>query len=183
MNKLFFPALLLSHAIVFTQTVATDPFAKLTPSIKKDAKVWAEEVTNTLSKDLQLSYLNFFSLLNAGEYTPALIKCAEYIESQPEMHPSSQQLSLDTMQTLKRYAEEMERKIALKENLTEEQEESLWQKLEMKIQDLLAYINAIYYETLYGHITKRNPSALLYMFDENGIIPQEKRTKLLPQIE
>jgi len=85
------------------------------------------------------------------------------------------------MDILKKYAENFQEKIALKKNITEKETEILWQKLEMKIQDLVMYINAIYYQTLYQLVVKRNTSSLMYMFDNNGIIPREKRIKSLPR--
>jgi hypothetical protein len=187
MNKYFNSLIIVSHALLFTPAIAIThtpaPFVKLAPDILKNALPWAQDVLNTLNKDQQLAYLNFFALLNSGEYTTALIKCAEYIESQVEMHPSSQLLSANTMQPLNSYYENCQEKISRKKNITPTEEESLWQKLEIKIQELLAYINGIYYKTLYGSMAKKNPSSLMYMFDENGVIPQEKRTKSLPQPE
>jgi|GEM_PF-1816009 len=186
MNKYLSLLLLFSQAIIINQATAqvTSPahFIKLSPSIVKDAKAWSQSVTSTLSEHLQLTYLNFFAL-NSEESIPALIKCAEYIESQKEMAPSSKQLGLNIMQKIKKYAERIEEKIAKTPQLTEQEEESLWKKLELKMQELVAYINAIYYETLYNHIYTETASAPLCMFDENGVIPQEKRTKLLPQPE
>ena len=70
--------------------------------------------------------------------------------------------------------------IAMKKIISDKEKESLWQKLELKIQELISYINAIYYETLYNHITKRHTAAV-YIFDKDGIIPQAKRTRSLPK--
>ena len=44
----------------------------------------------------------------------------------------------------------------------------------------MAYINAIYYQSLYNLVTQNNTSPV-YMFDENGLLPEEKRTELLPK--
>ena len=71
-------------------------------------------------------------------------------------------------------------KIAAKKDLSEQEEQKIFEKLQVKIQELVAHINAIYYETLYTHIAKTNPKALTYMFDTEGLIPQEKRTQRLP---
>ena len=168
--------------MIFTQAIATNSPEKSTPSTKKEAQTWSKEVTSTLSEDLQLSFLNFFAF-NAEQSIPALIKCAEYIESKIEMLPSSEQLGFNIMQKIKNYVEDVQEKIALKANLTKAQEESLWQKLDIKIQELVTYINSIYYKTLYNYMAKKSSSSLLYMFDENGIIPQEKRTQPLPKPE
>jgi hypothetical protein len=85
------------------------------------------------------------------------------------------------IQQIRKYIEGVQAKIAQKKNLTKQDEAKLLQKLEAKIQELVAYINSIYYNILYGAVSKKTASAPLYMFDENGIIPQEKRTKQLPQ--
>lgn len=183
MNKYFSSLVLLSHGLFFTQAAATTPrdaFAKLTPSITKGAQTWSKEIISTLSDELQLAYLNLFAL-NSESSIPALIKCAEYIESKTEMLPSSEKLNTNIMSTLNKYYENAQEKIARKKDLTEEQEETLWQKLEIKIQELVAYINGIYYATLYGSITKKGSAAPAFMFDANGIISQEKRTQSLPQ--
>lgn len=170
---------LLSSMICVNHVTAIDPFAKLMPSITKHANTWLDSIS-TLSQDMQLAYLNLFAL-QSEEFIPALIKCIEYIESQPEMLASYKKFTSFFIEPIQKYAENCQAKIARKENLTQEQEESLWQKLETKIQELVAYINKIYYETLYTYITQKNSSPAMYMFDENGVIPQEKRTKLLPR--
>lgn len=183
MNKYFASLAFLAHAMFFTtQTIATNPFEKLTFGITKDAQTWAGFVTSTLNEDLQLSFLNLFAL-NSENSIEAFIKCAEYIESQPEMLPAYEKLSFNIMQKIKKYAESIQEKITRKKDLTKQEEETLWQKLEAKIQDLVAYINAIYYKALYGSIAAKTSSAPLYMFDENGVVQQEKRTKSLPQPE
>ncbi len=156
-------------------------FAKLTPKITKNAAPWTQNVTDTLDSELQLAWANFFALLQDGQPSKALIRCAEYIEAHEEMIASSQQLALNTIQTLQEYSEKVEEKIARKKDLTEDEEETLLQKLEDKIQELVSYINAIYYEYIYNNIVKKTSSTPFFMFDENGVIPQEKRTHALPR--
>jgi hypothetical protein len=180
MNKYFVSLVAASQILFSITTVCANPFAKLTPKIYKQAQRWAEKVTTTLNDELQLTYLNLFAL-NSEDSIQAFIKCAEYIESQPNMLSLYEELGMNIMGTIKKYAESIQEKIALKKNITEKEKETLWQKLDTKIQELVAYINAIYYQVLYSHMSKRNSSPAAYMFDENGIIPQEKRTKFLPQ--
>lgn len=182
MNKYFASLAFLAHATFFTQAVAVNHFEKLTVGITKDAQAWADFVTDTLDRDLQLSFLNLFAL-NSENSIQAFIKCAEYIESQQEMLPAYEKLSFNIMQKIKKYAENVQEKISRKKSITKQEEETLWQKLEAKIQELVAYINAIYYKVLYGNIATKTSSHPLYMFDENGIIQKEKRTKQLPQPE
>jgi hypothetical protein len=185
MNKCF-SSLILASAISFAPVACVQSptaFAKLTPKITKNAAPWSQDVNNTLSTELQLAWANFFALIQEGHPSKALIKCAEYIESHEEMVPSSQQLAFNTIQILQEYSEKVEEKISRKKNITEEEEETLLQKLETKIQELITYINAIYYEYIYNNLIQKTSSAPLYMFDENGVIPQEQRIKALPQPE
>jgi len=179
MNKYFMSFAVLSQAMFFMQAAPTNPFAKLTPRITKQANVWAEKVVTTLSEDLQLTYLNLFAL-NDEDSIQAFIRCAEYIESQPEMLALYEELGMNIMETLKTYAEAIQEKIAVKKNITDQEKETLWEKLQIKVQELLVYINSIYYQTLYVHLAKRTSSPK-FMFDNNGIIATEKRTKALPR--
>jgi hypothetical protein len=185
MNK-YFNSLVLTTAILVTQATICIPsstdFVKLAPKITRNAEPWLQDVCATLDDELQLAWANFFALLQDGQPSKALIKCAEYIEKHEEMIPSSQKLALNTIQILQEYSEKVEEKISRKKNITEEEEEALLEKLETKIQELLSYINAIYYEYIYNNIVQKTSSAA-YMFDENGLIPQAKRTKSLPKPE
>ncbi|HEX4068591.1 MAG TPA: hypothetical protein VHX42_00685 [Candidatus Babeliales bacterium] len=186
MNK-HFNSLVLTSALFLTQTVTCvqtpTAFAKLTPKINKNAEPWSQEVNNTLDDELQLAWANFFALLKDGQPSKSFIKCAQYIETHEEMILSSQQLAVNTMQILQEYSEKVEDKINRKKNLTEEEEETLLQKLETKMQELIGYINAIYYEYVYNNIVQKKSCTPVYMFDENGVIPQGKRTQLLPKPE
>lgn len=186
MNK-YFNALALVAALLVVKTTscvnAPVAFTKLTSKITKNAAPWSQNVVASLDSEMQLAWANFFALLQDGQPSKALIKCAEYIEAHEEMIASSQQLALNTIQTLQEYSEKVEEKIARKKDLSEEEEETLLQKLEDKIQELVTYINAIYYEYIYNHIVQKNSSTPLFMFDENGVIAQEKRAKTLPKPE
>jgi hypothetical protein len=183
MNK-YFNALALVAALSLVQTTscvnAPAAFTKLTSKITRNAVSWSQ-VVDSLDSEMQLAWANFFALLQDGQPSKALIKCAEYIEAHEEMIASSQELALNTIQTLQEYSEKIEEKIARKKDLSEDEEETLLQKLEDKIQELVTYINAIYYEYMYNHIVEKNSSTPSFMFDENGVIPQEKRTRSLPR--
>jgi hypothetical protein len=184
MNK-YFNALTLTIALFFAQTTAcvTAPaeFAKLTSKITKNAEPWSEDVLRTLDTELQLAWANFFALLLDGQPSKALIQCAEYIESHDEMITSSQELAFSTIQILQEYSEKVEEKISRKKNITPEEEETLLQKLETKIQELIVYINAIYYEYIYNNLITKSSLTPTYMFDDNGFIPQQQRTQYLPK--
>jgi hypothetical protein len=183
MNKHLY-AIALTTALCLAQTTmcVTAPveFAKITSKITKNAEPWSQNVLHTLDTELQLAWANFFALILEEQPSKALIKCAEYIESHDEMITSSQELALSTIQILQEYSEKVEEKISRKKNMTDEEEETLFQKLETKIQELLAYINAIYYEHVYNNLVTKGSSAA-YMFDDNGVIPQQERTRSLPQ--
>ena len=178
MNK-YFVLLALASQVFLAQATSANPFEKLTPKVFKNAQNWAEKAT-ALHDDLPLVFLNLFAL-NSEDSVQAFIKCAEYIESQADMLALYEELGINIMEIIRTYAENVQEKIALKNNLSDTEKETLWQKLEIKIQELIAYINAIYYQTLYNNVAKRN-IAPMYMFDENGIIAPEKRTRSLPQL-
>lgn len=177
MNKCLRSLAFVSSLLACSHMHAVEAFAKLTPSITKNAN----SLAHNLSEELELVYLNLFALLNSSEETPALIKCIEYIEECPDMVDSSQQFSNDAIQTMQTYATNVQEKIARKKDISEDEQERLWTKLEEKIQELMAYIHAIYYKIIYNDVATKNPSALKYMFDENGLITQENRTRSLPQ--
>ncbi len=177
MNK-YVVSLILASQVFFAQAAPANPFEKLTPKIYKHASNWAEKVVN-LNSDLAIVYLNFFAL-KSEDSIQAFIKCAKHIESQTDMLSLYEEFVMDIMETIRKYAESIQEKIALKNNLSDKEKESLWQKLEIKIQELITYINAIYYQKLYSNVAKRN-TAPMYMFDENGIIAPENRTRALPQ--
>ncbi len=179
MHKYLVSLAIAAQALCFTPVLA-NPFAKLTPIVSKKATVWAVKVTNTLDDELQLTFLNLFAL-NSENSINAFIKCAEYIESQPDMLTLYQLLGSDIMEIIKKYAEEIQEKITLKKNISDDEKEVLWQKLETKIQELVGYINTIYYQTLYSHMAKRSGSSAMFMFNENGLIQKDKRDKTLPQ--
>jgi anaerobic ribonucleoside-triphosphate reductase len=178
MNK-YVISLALASQVFFAQAAPANPFEKLTTKIFRNAQNWAEKAT-ALDNDLPLVFLNLFAL-NSEDSIQAFIKCAEYIESQADMLALYEELGINIMETIRAYAENVQEKIALKSNLSDTEKETLWQKLETKIQELIAYINAIYYQTLYSNVAKRNTTPV-YMFDENGIIAPEKRTRALPQL-
>ncbi|HEV2916187.1 MAG TPA: hypothetical protein VGW78_00410 [Candidatus Babeliales bacterium] len=177
-------SLILIAAVLVTQAASCvqspTAFAKLTSKITKNAEPWSQDVFATLDDELQLAWANFFALLQDGQPSKALIKCAEYIEKHEEMAAFAQQLAFNTIQILREYSEKVEEKISRKKNITEEEEEALLEKLETKMQELLAYVNAIYYEYVYNNLVQKGSSAV-FMFDDNGLIPQVKRTQSLPK--
>ncbi|HSC25501.1 MAG TPA: hypothetical protein VLB80_04785 [Candidatus Babeliales bacterium] len=186
MNKIFLQAIFLAQMIFLPQiminavSTATHPFEQLTTAIKKDAQIWADEVCSSLSQEQQLIFLNLFAF-NDEATIPLFIKCAQYIESQEEMLPTYEKLGLNIVQIIQKYVEKIQEKITRKKDLTEKEEERLWQKLETKIQELYAYINQIYYKVLYSAVAAKKTGLVFCVFDNDGIIPHEKRTRLLPQ--
>lgn len=182
MNKYFIALALVSQTMFVTHATTVNPFEKLTPTIYKNANSWSEKVVTTLDSESQLAYLNLF-ILEAEQAQKAFIKCAEFLQSKADiLAPLHEELVTSMIEIAQIYVEEIENKITQKKNITQKEQESLLKKLQEKAQELLAYIQAIYYETLYNHITQKNTAAF-YMFDENGVIPQIKRTRSLPRPE
>ncbi len=179
MNKYFASLVFFTQAAFVTQAIVANPFEKLTPKIARNAAEWSQKVVQGLNEEAQLAYLNLFAFSSED----AFIKCAEYIESQPEMLPFYEELGLNIMDVIKIYAEEIQAKIAQKKNLTDKEKEAIWQKLQIKIQELVAHINAVYYQLLYSVMSKRSSNNLKYMFDDKGIIAKANRTQALPKPE
>lgn len=172
---------ILSQIIFLTYTAPANSFEKLAPKVNKQATVWVDKVVVNLEDDLQLVFLNLFAL-NSQNLIQAFIKCAEYIETQSKMLPLYEELGINIMEIMRKYAESIQEKINLKKNISEKEKKALIKKLEIKIQELISYINGIYYESLYERMIQRNnTSPLMYMFDEKGIIAREKRTHALPR--
>ena len=156
-----------------------DFFQKLIPIINTSAEKWCTKVTQ-LNSEAQLAYLNFFAA-STQELIDILIKCSEYIDSLPELSKIHKELTEDIISLFKLYADDIQRKIAQNRNLSEKDQERIWQKFESKMLELMDQVNTIYYKTLYARVIKRGVSPM-YMFDQNGLIPKEKRIKALPSI-
>lgn len=180
MNKYFLSAALVAQTMVFSYTVSANSFEKLAPRITREAKAWSDNVVSSTNPESQLCYLNLFAL-NAQDFIEAFIKCAEYIETQTEMLPSYEELGSNIMEVIRTYVEEIQEKIAKQKNITDKEKEALAQKLGSKIQELVAYINTIYYQALANAVSKKGIVKAVYMFNENGLIPQKSRTSLLPE--
>jgi len=179
MNKYIASLIFLTHTVFFTQASPSHSFEKLLPTIAKEATVWTESVINTLNDDLSLAFLNLFAL-NSEKSIEAFMKCAEYIEAEEKMKQAYEALSFNIIEKIRKYVDNVQTKIAQKKNITQQEEKKILQKLEAKIQELVSYINSIYYNTLYKALSKKTSSHPLCMFDKNGIIPKENRTTALP---
>ena len=107
------------------------------------------------------------------------IQCAQFIESNEEILPSYEAFGSSIMSIIKKYVEPIQRKMSTKK-ISEEEEQRIIEKLQVKIQELVAYINGIYYRTLYNQVAQNSAQAPSYMFDAQGVIQPEKRTRLLP---
>ena len=179
MNKFLSTLTIAATLSCFTHVNANQSFVKLTPYITKQAERWVQESASTLSNELQVAYLNLFAF-NSAESMKQFMQCAQFVEANEEMLPSYEALGTSIMNVIKKYVEPIQKKIAAKDNLSKEEEKSIVEKLQIKIKELVAYINTVYYQTLYNYIAGNNPKTLTYMFDAQGIIASEKRTKLLP---
>ena len=187
MNRYFLSFIAASHVFFFGHATATDHFAKLKPRVIADAQNLAHDGSTMLNSDLQLAFLNLFALNleimrnPSEELFRVFIKCAEHIGKQEKAISLHQQFteSLDTF--LQEYVENISKKIALRGAMSKEEEATIGKQLEENIKELVTYITTIYYQIFYTTMAKTNKK-LVYMFDENGIIPQEKRVKALPHI-
>jgi hypothetical protein len=179
MNK-FLIALSITTPLLCSFQAHANPFAKLTPHITENATRWVNESASTLSTELQLTYLNLFAF-NAPQSIRQFMQCAQVIESNEAMLSSYEALGSSIMNIIRKYVEPIQKKITAKKDLSQEEEQSILEKLQIKIQELVAYINTIYYQKLYDHIAQNDAKSLTYMFDAQGVVPQEKRTKKLPQ--
>lgn len=191
MNKYLLSLVLFSQTILFGQSnTPNNPFVKLTPTIYNQAQTWAAKVANSLDDDMQITFLNLLALNATASFEnneeeqkriiQAFIKCMEHIEAQQDMLSLYEELGMSTIEILKTYVENIQEKIS-KKNVSNKDKQALNDKLQTKMQELLAYTNAIYYHALYTQVAKKN-TALVYMFDENGIIAAEKRTHALPRL-
>jgi hypothetical protein len=177
MNKRFTLFALAASSFFSTHAYVATPaeFTKLAPKIINQATTWVK----TLNDDAMLVYLNLFAL-DSQESVNAGMKCAQFIGDNEELIENAQAFRLGVMNIMQTYIEPIQKKIDAQLNLTEQEEESIYQKLEMKIRDLFEYIHAVYYEALYNHASEQGTKNLTFMFDSEGIIAPEQRTKALP---
>ncbi len=182
MNK-YFASLSLTILLFVSAHISANPFIKLVPFIAENATQWTNKSVSLLNVELQLAFLNLFAL-NSPQSIKAFMQCIKFLEENKEIIPSFEALQETIGNILKKYLEPIEKKIAAKKErkeLSTTEEESIRKQLDEKIQELVMYISAYYYQALYNHIAQTNPQSLTYIFDENGLIPQEKRTVMLPQ--
>jgi hypothetical protein len=178
MNK-YFASLSIATTVLFSLQATANPFKKLTPYITENATQWVNESASSLNTELQLTYLNLF-VFNSPQSIKQFMQCAQTIEANEEMLKSYEALGSSIMNIIRKYVEPIQKKIAAKTDLSDTEEQTIFEKLQVKIQELVAYVNAIYYQALYNHIAQTNPKSLTYMFDAQGVISPEKRTKMLP---
>jgi hypothetical protein len=185
-NKYFFTIALLSQLVFAVHAAPKNPFAAL--KVEQNAAEFAQEAV-TLGDDYSLAYLNFFNFITEGMKNPAdsaekifksFMHCIEYLGDKEAVLAMHKKFATAAESMIETYKSNIESKIALKKDLSEEEKENIGKKLDEKIQELLIYINTIYYQELYNSLASRHKS-LVYMFDENGIIPAEKRTTALPR--
>jgi hypothetical protein len=183
MNKYIFITLL-APTILFTQPSTTNSFKKLTSIITTDSIAWATTIINNLNSNQQLSYLNFLAILLETDNDDTLCEkythCMEYISAQPEAFPITNQFLSNVI----KYIDQFQGKTTSRKSFSQNTEaiQTLVLALEKQFDKLGRYIGTIYYKHLYEAISKTTSStSLLYMFDKNGLIPEEKRTKILPQ--
>ena len=109
------------------------------------------------------------------------MKCVQNIQADSTLATTSEQLEQNMQKPIELYINTMQKKFEALKQTSQESVQGFIQKLEKKIYELIGHFYAIYYAKLYKHIEKQDPSVLYYMFDENGLIAPEKRTKNLPK--
>src|SRR5579872_2831260 len=176
-NK-FFATFAFTTLLLGAHVNASEAFAKLTPFITQQAKAWVNDHAAPLTNEFQVSYLNLFALFATEQ--EQFRTCAKHMASIEELLPSYEAFNTNLIKVITKYVESVQKKISSKGELTEQEEQNLIEKLQVKLQELVIHINKICYQTLHKHVAAKNPKALTYIFDENGMIAAEKRTKALP---
>jgi len=158
---------------------ATNPFENLTQEINNQALNWSHGAVSELTCDNQLILLN---MLAPNYYSAKTqIQCFSLIQSTPELEKSLSELQINISSTVNNYIESICKKPAAQKSMSKNFE-AFQQKMEEKISALLQYINTLYYNALYSFMAQNpdNQTKLMYMFDDNGIIPTAQRTRKLP---
>jgi len=167
---------------------AQNSFTGFTRSIQHTAGTWITDTVSPLSQEDQLTVLNFFAGLTTDSIETTL-KCLQTMQATPELENTLKQLGQNFEELIRKYIDIMNEKFEqrIKEQTkdgkampSEAAVQEFWQKLEQKIQELATYFYQLYYEKLYVHLATEDATRLTFMFDENGIIAPEKRTRLLP---
>jgi len=148
--------------------------------IEASAEEWINEVVSNLDTSKQLMYLNLFIQPSLSS-VEATMKCIQEIQADASLAKVSEQLEQSMQKIIILYMTHLQKKFESLKNNTIKNQQAFSQKLEKKIFELIALFYNVYYTRLYKHIEKENAAALQYMFDENGLIPAEKRTKALPK--
>ena len=159
----------------YAHKTAPTPFAQLESVIVTNAHTAKDK----FSDENLLVLLNFFAL-RAQDSRNAFEKCIQHFEENKDAAEVAQLFFINAVNVIQTYENAMVKKINRKTNLTEEQEEDILQKLHDKIEELFSYIHTVYYDVFYTKIATENPNMLKFMFDENGIIFEDKRTQALP---
>jgi len=158
-------------------TFANNPFEQLTPLIEQEAHTWTKTI-DTLSDEDQLSILN---LLASTGQPQTVIHCLSNIQNNKNIEKALEEFQISLINIISCYEESILKKPSAQKSIAKNFE-NFQQKMVAMRELLFGYINAIYYRILYTFISKDNTDTkkLMYMFDDNGIIPQEKRIKKLP---
>jgi len=182
--KKYLVSLSIATTLFFSSHVTADnttahPFEKIFPYVIGNGTQWKDKDASILNFEEQLVYLNFFALATQG-LNEALKHCLQYIESSEKMQPVNEALLSGMFNILGMYKDHIDKKIKTKKTLSKQEELALSQKLDTKMQELFAFMVSVYYQILYTHMVKNNTQPLTYIFDTNGLIPENKRTQNLP---
>lgn len=180
MNKYIIVLALATVSIASLNALENKSFNGFTRSIQQSADTWINDSIAPLSYDDQLTFLNLFvdPTINPIEAT---IKCIQTLNTNTALTPATEQLQHNMQTFIEKYVETMQKKLEQRAMVpTQEDLTEFYQKLENKIYELVAYTYQLYYEKLYIHLAQQDATKLTFMFDEQGIIAPEKRTRLLP---
>jgi hypothetical protein len=180
MNKQISALLLSTSIIFFVNATASEQFAGLTKSIEASADAWIKDFVSKLDITQQLMYLNLF-IQPSSSSVEATMKCLQQIQADPALTSTSTQFEQDMHKPIERYIVVMQKKFEALKQTSQKSVQNFLQKLEKKIYELMGHIYGIYYTKLYKHIEQQNPEELFYMFNEQGLIAPENRTKALPK--
>lgn len=185
-NKLFL-ALLLTIITVFNSNAANS-FGRLNKLIDQGcADFFANESVLNLSYDDMLLFLHM-TYLFIGEKNDlsekATMAFAETIKKNKALQKPLEIFSSNFQKIIEKYMNFVNKKFEkVNPNPTKEEGENFGKELFAKLEELIVYINQVYYKNLFDHLANIDGDGLLFMISEDGnILPQDERTELLPYV-
>ncbi len=155
--------------------------------IRKKAQEWVDLCITPMNHELKQLMCNMLCITctildsNISITKACAVHIADIQESDKDIRKSSEQLQHDIQYLLSSYIASTEKKLKRYAEKNIDQK-AFAQALEEKIHELIFSISLIYYEAIHSHMRSNNLGQYLtYMFNEDGIIPEDKRTNPLPE--